>query len=735
MSSMSLRSSVPGETPRINPYFQDIAPTVPVQAMSGVGGSAGMVAAALSGTFRPPSPLQRDITTGQVRFTTFSRPLSAASDDTDFSTTTLAQHRKELMNPMAVRLTPLGAVFVDESLEDSDHSSEEEQVQGGKLVTEVYLDEILDDPVPFEQAELEPCTPSQASDQSASSERSESPAPEQVLEPEAVSSEDELQPPEADQPPRAFAPGLSIQVNQDALSVGSDLAGYVARWEQAISKALDHDGVVAEVEHLAAHVAGALTFKVVFCNILAASEQEANQTFSRIGSAASNKSGGEGKGWEAIKRAGSGAAKRILAISRRNTLHPPTQTEPNVGDGRFSRRGSGAFSRMGSGGGEGDASGQGFVLKGSAAKRVRNDCMSRADHVWQQSIPHYVGMRATQVELMLPRGAAGRGGGRMHEGRLEQQEEGDVAAVASFKVGMLVQVSHAAPRLAVLAAGARGGAGTIVDIERGERDEEHRSGAERAWVVWVWWHDTGLLTKHSSAVTPTLDLVGLARRGSGGGRQAQDRGGGGGGGDQVVGGKGETCVMPTDFLRKVERGVGVYVKAEAGVMVQRRGSWLGWAAEEKDADGYIVSPELPPPSKDGAQDALHMKRQQAPHPQEQQQQQTGLGHRRACYVIWKEGGGAGMRNSDANADAEHRTGSVGHGVLTKLKELSAVKVPEARLSALLRRTSDQVVVRQTRPGGRQQAGEGEHSHPLPPPAAAATQSCLPAIGMRVQVCV
>jgi hypothetical protein len=58
------------------------------------------------------------------------------------------------MNPMAVRLTPLGAVFGGED----DDSMDSDSHMG--LVTGVYLDEMLQDPVPFHHADLAPVTPS-----------------------------------------------------------------------------------------------------------------------------------------------------------------------------------------------------------------------------------------------------------------------------------------------------------------------------------------------------------------------------------------------------------------------------------------------------------------------------------------------------------------------------------------------------------------------------------------------
>lgn len=87
-----------------------------------------------------------------------------------------------------------------------------------------------------------------------------------------------------------------------------------------------------------------------------------------------------------------------------------------------------------------------MVLKGSAARRVRNDCISRSEQVWEQAIRHYVEMRPSQVELLLP-------------------SEPPPCALAppaaedlqSLSVGVLVKLREGAPPLALLAAGARAG--------------------------------------------------------------------------------------------------------------------------------------------------------------------------------------------------------------------------------------------------------------------------------------
>jgi hypothetical protein len=99
-----------GPTPRVNPYLQDMRPTTPLQSLGRGAEQNQSITAAVSGAFRAPSPLVLDPATGQVVVARRSRPASAGSDDTDFSQTSRGQHRK-LMNPMAVRLTPLGAVL------------------------------------------------------------------------------------------------------------------------------------------------------------------------------------------------------------------------------------------------------------------------------------------------------------------------------------------------------------------------------------------------------------------------------------------------------------------------------------------------------------------------------------------------------------------------------------------------------------------------------------------------
>ena len=190
MSGMSL-GSTSGATPRVNPYLQGLRPTTPLQSAAG-GGARATTSVALAMAFRPPSPVLLDPHTGTVAITRFSRPQSAASDDTNWSQQPLAQARKELMNPRAVKLTPIGPVFDDDLSDGSDdsmmmHSDDE------KEVIEFYLDAILDDPVPFEEAELEDVTPSESSEEEEekASSRSSSPEPVQEVEPEEVSSDDE----------------------------------------------------------------------------------------------------------------------------------------------------------------------------------------------------------------------------------------------------------------------------------------------------------------------------------------------------------------------------------------------------------------------------------------------------------------------------------------------------------------------------------------------------------------
>ena len=141
-SAMSLGST--GATPRVNPYLQDTRPTTPL-----LRGSKSTTMA-LSKTFRAPSPLQLDPGTGIVKISKLpSRPQSATSDDTGFSHSALAQHRKELMSTIAVRLTPLGAVFS----EASEDVYELDSIDASpRLATgyEVYLNQIADDPTAAE---------------------------------------------------------------------------------------------------------------------------------------------------------------------------------------------------------------------------------------------------------------------------------------------------------------------------------------------------------------------------------------------------------------------------------------------------------------------------------------------------------------------------------------------------------------------------------------------------------
>jgi hypothetical protein len=134
------------QTPRVNHYLQDIRPTTPLQSLVlARGGARQSTTAAVSRDFRAPSPLAHDPATGKIVVVPrYSRPTSAASDVTNLSQ----------MNPMAVRLTPLGAVFGGED----DDSMDSDSHMG--LVTGVYLDEMLQDPVPFHHADLAPVTPS-----------------------------------------------------------------------------------------------------------------------------------------------------------------------------------------------------------------------------------------------------------------------------------------------------------------------------------------------------------------------------------------------------------------------------------------------------------------------------------------------------------------------------------------------------------------------------------------------
>ena len=72
--------------------------------------------------------------------------------------------------------------------------------------------------------------------------------------------------------------------------------------------------------------------------------------------------------------------------------------------------------------------------------------------------------------------------------------------------------------------------------------------------------------------------------------------------------------------------------------------------------------------------------------------------RRMCYVIWKQDASHTARPSSPNRDADkalERRGlaaTPAQPVLIKLKELSAIKVPDARLAALLRSEGDAVAL-------------------------------------------
>ena len=64
----------------------------------------------------------------------------------------------------------------DQVFDESDGSDDSSHLEGGGTITEVYLDEVLNDPVPYEQAELIPATPSTASEEETQgSSRSSSP--------------------------------------------------------------------------------------------------------------------------------------------------------------------------------------------------------------------------------------------------------------------------------------------------------------------------------------------------------------------------------------------------------------------------------------------------------------------------------------------------------------------------------------------------------------------------------
>ena len=548
----------PDDTPRVNPYLQEVRPTTPLGADASAVDMPDSISVSLLGRFRPPSPLHVDAATGKVQWKRHSRPASAASDETDFSQSALANVRREFMNPMSVHLTPLGAVF-NEASEGSDdsmmlHSDDEDEV------TEVYLDQVLDDPVPADQVQFEPCTPSSSSAEESESSRSATPQPDKADEEEVVLSEDEAVPAEATAS-RTFVPGLSIEVNRDILRVSRDLAGCVDDWQRSITRVLDLENTVAEVERVSARIPGVVVLQVVFRNTEALTEHEAQNAFSRVNSGASSKSGGKGKGWQLLRRASSvsNAVKNV-------------KTDAS-GDAAFNRVDSnGSFVRISS---QASVS-TGFVLKGSAAKRVRNDCMSRDPHVWQEAIHHYVDMRAVQVELLLPRGT--------EAALMPPPIENTTEVFNSLVKGALVEVTEGTPRLGVLAAGSRSGAGTVISATQGQRPASEGAMA-RPWLASVWWHDTGLVTNHSSDISSADDLSVLAAVGSvvrvpsinsasasskslGGGQtlnSASSKSLGGGLRDHA-----RNLLLSMDWLRVFPRALGVHIKAEPGLLVRRR---------------------------------------------------------------------------------------------------------------------------------------------------------------------
>lgn len=545
LSATSLDGTSEG-TPRVNPYLQDMRPITPLQADATVVDTHDSISMSLLGRFRPPSPVQLDAATGKMQLKHYSRPPSAASDESDFSQSALANVRRELMNPMSVRLTPLGAVF-DEADEGSDdsmmlHSDDAEEA------TEVYLDQVLGDPIPFEQAQLEPCTPSSPSEEESESSRSATPPPVEADEEEHDHSEDEFAPQEAPAS-RLFVPGLSIEINRDILRVSRDLAGCVDDWQKAITRILDVQHTVAEVERVSARIPGVVVVQVVFRNTEALSEYEAHNGFSRVTSGASSKSGGKGKGWKLLRRASSvsSAVKSGKADAGKDAAN-----------GAFSRVDSdGSFVRISS---QASVS-TGFVLKGSAAKRVRNDCMSRDPHVWQEALHNYVDMRAVQVELLLPRGAEAAAFPPP-----QRALEDGVHAFKSFVKGVLVKVTEGAPRLGVLAAGSRSGAGTIVSSTPGQQLEANGDPA-RPWLAAVWWHDTGIVTHHSSDVTSADDLgemVASASAAAPSAHNASSRS------LTSVRDQARSSLHGMYWLRVFPRAVGVHTKAEPGVMVRSR---------------------------------------------------------------------------------------------------------------------------------------------------------------------
>ena len=741
-------------TPRINPYLQDLEPTVPMQAAASMGAHAPLaVALALEDArrFRPPSAVEYDRKGNVVVASAPSRPMSAASSDSIFSQANpLALHRKEFMKPMAVRLTPIGAVF-DVQL-DSARSNEDSMMVSDSMLdeaAEAYLDDVLADPVPREHAHMRPVTPSSPPETSETEESEENKV---ESEPELLSSGDEYEAVEAAEP-LTVVPGLGIEINLDALAVSGDLAGHVERWQHAITKALDHEGILAEVEHVSGRVPGVVLVEVIFRNTLAGSQAEAN-SFSRMPSGASTKST-TGKGWAAIKRAGSGAARQIIEAGGMKRIESIVRAE-STGTGGLNRVESVASATTG------------FVLKGSAAKRMRNDCMSRSQELWQESLPQFVSMRACQVVLILPRGPS--------LGLVPALTADAAGALKSLKVGVLVRAVEGAPPLGVLAAGARGGVGTVVSAVRGVaegdaaglgRDDDSQAGHDaRPWLVSVWWHETGLITQHSSHVSTANDI---ARIGSSG---VPVRGVVGAEDDEASVGQWRSPLLGTDWLRPFARAVGVDVKAEPGLMVRPRGKLQAWAVEGLEEDGYIVSGALAADvgeyRSDHVQAGWHQGAAGAPADDPGQQhchsELDSRPHRRRCYVIWKSGYGGGPSACDTSPPAEAsgqaphsgvaparpETDLVnritpGHAVLTRLKDLTVLKVPNARLAALLQRPSQEMLVVSTADGQSwSEAGESCAEAPLclrpgskhssrPPTRQKTPVWCCPRVGLRVRV--
>ena len=629
MSGASLGSlGSAGQTPRVNHYLLDMRPTTLLHSIVRGGGSRQSTTAAVSRDFRAPSPLAHDPATGKVVVVPrYSRPTSAASDVTNLSQ----------MNPMAVRLTPLGAVFggeVDDSMHDDEHM---------RLVTEVYLDEMLDDPVPFDDAHLAPVTPStpsQVDSPPPSSGLSPHVDPAQALPAETYqgsSSEEE----ETTATELVQVPGLTIQLSLDVLSVSKRLDAFVLECQHSISEELrkgGQDSTAAQVQHVAAMIPGVVNVQIVFVHT-------PTHDISRTPSNASSSKRG-GKGWNAL---------------RRRSSQGSGQGAQRAGE---DGEGSGAFERMKScvssvGGHNSHNSVTGGVLKGGAARRVRNDCISRAAQVWEASIPHYVQMRSSQVDLLLPF--------EPPSSSMMPLPPSSLAQLESLSVGVLVQVREGAPPLALLAAGVRAGVGTVVRCRRPARN------SKKGWEVEVWWHLTGLLTRHSSDVNSAECYAALAVPGTTAHHEHVGRGGRDGEG--AAGGEGSNrWLLGTDCLLRMASKVGVHVSPEPGLLVQRRRHppASAWATSNVSEEGYVVSEEL----------GTHTEHALA----------SLVKRRRMCYVVWKHSkqaaGGTGdwaMKSEKGNEEGNGGSqGSVGHRQCVKLKDLSGIKVPSARLAALLR---------------------------------------------------